>query len=178
MVAKHAAVAGIFLMALASSPAWADSICSGTMTGSVLQPLPRPTTVSVVQPVSDDANPAIAQQFLSGIQAGGFTVVAAGQGNTQLDLTSTVSAGPGASSNVFKGFGWMTGMQMPNGGGSALAGSSVSLSIEATDTTAQALAWIGTVQCTVGTTDPNALSAHLGELVARVLGKSVQQRNF
>ena len=170
--------AAFLLLASATTAARADSICAGTMTGSVLQPLPKPTTVSVAQPVSDDANPGLTQDFLNGFQAGGQTMLPPGQGNTQLDMTFTVNAGPSASSNAYKGFGWMSGMQAPPGGSSALPGSAVSISIEATDLTSQTLAWIGTISCTVQTADPDQLATHIGELVARALGRSMERRSF
>jgi len=178
MSGKCAGLANILLLSMVCCPALADNLCNGTVSGSVLQALPQPTTVSVVQPASDDANPALAQQFLNGIRAGGLAVVPAGQGNTQIDMTSIVTVRAGAGSGTYKGFGWMSGTQMPSSPGSALAGTTISLSIEATDTSKPALAWIGTVQCIVSTNDPDALAEHLGELVARVLGTSVDQRRI
>ncbi|MFO1027288.1 MAG: hypothetical protein U1E70_19095 [Acetobacteraceae bacterium] len=173
-----AALFGAVLTAALATPASADATCAGTVSGSPLQALPRPTIVSVVQPVTDDANPGLAQEFLNALQAAGITVVPSGQGNTQLDMTFTVNAGPGATSGAFKGFGWMSGMQAPSGGASALPGSVVSISIEATNLGNQSLAWVGTIQCTIKTADPTALVADLGRVVAKALGRSMEQQAF
>jgi hypothetical protein len=175
---RRSGVAGMLLLAAMSGPAWADSFCSGSMNGSSMEPLPKPLTVSVVQPISDDANPALAQQFLNGVQAGGITVVAPNQGNTQLDMTFTVTPPAGATGGVFKGFSWMSGLQAPGGANGALANSVVSVSIEATNISDQSLAWIGTVKCTVHSTDASGLAEHFGVLVARALGKSMTQQSF
>jgi hypothetical protein len=168
----------MLLLATMSGSAWADGFCSGTMSGSSMAPLPKPLTVSVVQPVSDDANPALAQQFLNGVQAGGITVVPANQGTTQLDMTFTVTPPAATTGGVFRGFSWMSGLQAPGGANGALANSVISVSIEATNISSQSLAWIGTIKCTVHSTDPSALAEHFGELVARGLGKPMTQQSF
>ena len=176
--AQRAGFGAFLLLAAASAPARADGLCAGTISGSVLQALPAPTTVSVNQPVTDDANPALAQQFLNGVQSAGVTVVPPGQGNTLVDMTFNVTAGAGAASNTFKGFGWMSGMQAPSGAANALPGSMVSISIEATNLTNQSLAWIGTLKCTVRTGDGSALAADLGAVVGRSLGRSFGEKPF
>ncbi len=178
MVAGRFGLAAILLLASAVAPAIADGMCAGTVTGSVLQALPKPGTVSVAQPVSDVANPALAQEFLNGMQAAGLTVAAPGQSNIQIDATFTVTAPAGATNATYKGFGWMSGTQMPSGGGTALPGTALSVSIEATNLGNQTLAWVGTINCTVRTNDPSALAADLGRGVARALGRSIQQQPF
>jgi hypothetical protein len=148
------------------------------MSGSSMAPLPKPLTISVVQPVSDDANPGMAQHFLSGVQATGLTVVPPNQGSTQIDMTFAVTPPAAATGGVFKGFSWMSGLQAPGNGSGALAGSVVSVSIEATNTADQSLSWVGTIKCTLNSTDPLAVAEHFGELVGRSLGKSINQQSF
>jgi hypothetical protein len=171
------ALAGCCLLATAA-PALADNICAGTLTGSNLQALRSPVMASVNQPVTDDVNPALMQQFLNGVQAAGVSMAPAGKGNTLLDMTFTVTPASGAASGTFRGFAWMTGMQAPGGASSALQGAVISASIEATDLTSQSLAWIGSIKCTIRTNDPNAVAEHLGELVGHSLGRSIQQQSF
>ena len=171
-------LAGMLLLAAVPGSAWADRYCSGTMDGSSMAPLPKPLTVSVVQPVSDDANPGMARQFLNGVQAAGLTVVPANQGTTQIDMTFAVTPPAAATGGVFKGFSWMSGLQAPGNGSGALAGSAISISVEATNTADQTLVWVGTIKCTLNSTDPLGVSEHLGELVGRALGKSMDNRSF
>ncbi|HVZ10625.1 hypothetical protein [Rhodopila sp.] len=161
---------------LITTRAKADSLCAGSVTGSVLQALPTPTTVSPSQPISDNRNPELTKAFLQGIQSAGLTVLPANQGNVQVDMTFTVTPPGGGAGNdsTFRGFGWMSGTHAPGGG--VPVGSRVSISIEATNLNSQTLSWIGTIACTVQASDPDRLATHFGELVGRALGRSINRQ--
>ena len=187
MTDKHArryGIAWLTLLAatLVSATADASSICSGSVTGSVLAPLHKPIAVSLVTPINERPDPALARRFLDGVQAAGVSVVDTGQGNAVLDMTFSVSptnnGGAGRAGGTYKGFGWMSGDTVTGQGAPDMRGSALALSIEVTDAASQSLAWIGSVNCTVRGDDPAALAEELGRVVGHSLGNSVDKRSF
>jgi hypothetical protein len=181
-VRQYGTALALIVMTLVSHPVHADGLCQGSVTGSVLAPLHKPIAASIVTPVGERANPTLTQRFLEGVQAAGVAVVQDGQGNTSLNMTFTVTppsnGGPGSAAGTYKGFGWMSGETIPGGAGSSMRGSILALTVEATNTATQSLAWVGTFQCTIRSDDAASLAEDLGRVVGRSLGNSISERSF
>jgi hypothetical protein len=171
----------LLLAAVVPSAARADQLCSGAISGSVLQSLPRPTSVSLLSALGDP-NPTIAQKFLDGMQASGVTVVRDGQGTTSLDVTFAVTprsgGGPGPAPGAHKGFEWMSAEADPTGTGWSMRGAALTLTVEAIDKASGSLAWVGSIECTVHQDDTAAVAQGLGRIVGQSLGKAISERRF
>ena len=183
----YGAACSVLLAAAIVSPSgYADDICAGSIDGSVIRPLRHPIAVSLVTPDSPDPNAALVQRFLSGVQNAGLNVMQSGQGNTILNtsfiVTDSIESGlrstAGTNTRAYNGFGWMSGVTVPDNEGRRIRGSALSMTIEATDVASQSLAWVGTIQCIVLGDDVGALAEDLGTIVGRSLGKSIKAQAF
>jgi hypothetical protein len=153
----------------------AEGACPGNVLGSVMQGVRTPIVVSFADPGSV-VNPDLARRFIVGLRSAGVTVVEPGQASTSLAVTFSVagsrSGATGPAPGTYSGFTWVSGMNAPGRGQWSIQGATVSVSAEATDTTSLALAWVGTLNCTIMTADPYVLAEDLGTVIGRSIGRS------
>ena len=98
------AACSILLTVVVSPAVYADDACAGSIIGSVIKPLDRPVTVSLVTPANPDPNAVLIQRFLSGMRNAGITVVQNGQASTVLNTSfvvmDAVQSGPGPTAGI------------------------------------------------------------------------------
>jgi hypothetical protein len=154
--------------------AQAANVCSGTLSASPLRPVVKPLVVALDRPIDSVANPGLAKAFVDGVQNTGAVVVPKGQGTTNLDL-SFLMRSTGGKPGTYKNLTWMRSQSVPGHMQSILRGSHVEVTIYARDASSSALAWMGTISCTIQTDDVTALAEGLGNIVGRSLGQRVSK---
>ena len=167
-------VVGLALCALPHA-ASAASVCSGTISGSPLRPIAQPVVVSMAHRIDSTSNPELAQQFVTGLQGAGLSVVPPGQGTTTLDLSFMLK---GRHAGSYRDLSWMRGATPSGPVKSSLLGSHLDLTIYGRDAASRSLVWTGVISCTVQTNDMDALAQGLGATVGQYLGKSVPKANL
>jgi hypothetical protein len=179
---RPAPAACIWLLATAiwSGPGHADADCPGSIAGTVLAPLPASALVQLDTPAQDATNPGLVRQFISGLQQSGIAVTADGTGNVVLSLAVSVtpSAGnaQGPAAGTYRNLGWASGDARPTNWN--IRGTKLSLSAEATNTGTASLAWLGTLECTVMTSDPGRLAGSLGVAIGQAIGRASGRNPF
>jgi hypothetical protein len=160
------------LFSLLPPVAQAANVCSGTLSASPLRPVAKPLVVALDHPIDSVANPELAKAFVEGVRTAGPTVVPKGQGTTNLDV-SFLMRSTGGKPGTYKTLSWMRGQPASGRTKSALRGSHVDVTVYAHDASTRALAWTGTISCTIQTDDMTALAEGLGAIVGRSLGQTV-----
>lgn len=167
-------------MLVSADPSRANEACAGAISGTVLGPLPTPLQIQLDTPVDDTANPALAHRLMAGLQRAGVTVTSDGSGNARLSLAISVTPPPGGGAGPvagsYRNMGWASGDAAPANWN--IVGTKLTLSAEVTNSAAAALAWLGTLECTVTTSDPGLLSESLGVVIGRSVGRASGRERF
>ena len=162
-----------FLMLGVPSPrAQQPSVCSGTMSASLLRPLAQPLVVSLERPKEFAANPELLEAFVNGLQSAGAELASKGPGTTNIDLSFSVR-GKAGKSKTYRNLTWLRSQRVPGGIERAPQGAHVDMTVYAHDASSRSLVWTGAISCIVQTDNVAALAEGLGRIVGRSLGKSM-----
>jgi hypothetical protein len=104
------------------------------------------------------------------MERSGLSVAPDGQGTTIVDLSYLVQ---GAQKGTYRDLTWLKATSSRNQDRMTLQGSKLDVTIYARDAASRSLVWTGTINCTIQTSDPNALANELGTAVGRALGHFV-----
>jgi len=168
-------LAGLMLLmaVVASSAAAAAQSCPGTYQSSMLSQLPAATTVQIQIVNQTPTNLRLAGRFAAGLQSAGVAV--SPQGNVTLNLVFTVGSTSAASGRPYQDFGWADNLAeagLAESGSGFGPGTTLNMTVQATDSATAQIDWISSVNCTIQTDDLGALAEYLGSVVGRSLGQS------
>jgi hypothetical protein len=173
---RVALFAAALLAAIATgAPARSASVCTGVLRASLVHPMPTPLTIGTERDLDDLANPGLARRFADGLQRAGITLAQPGSATLSVAISVT-SRNSGVASGTFKGFSWMNGAPLSSGKNMpGIRGAALSISAIVTDNTAIAQSWVGTLDCTVQTDDPDTLAEYIGNAIGRTIGKNIDR---
>ncbi len=192
------AACGIAVSVAGLQPAAAFEGCNGQYSAALLRPLPKPTVIALDLHDNSPVNVSLGQAFMSGIKAAGQKID--GPPSAKISVTYQIlgegNGGGGYSGGGLNSGGPNTGWsKWGNGGAAALQGgqtlalpdfprydmftpqqpaqaATLVLRAEVHDIATGALDWVGSLQCTMRSTDNEQLAYQLG----RLIGGSVGQR--
>ena len=165
-----AGLAASLAFAAAHGAAAAPS-CTGTVSGNLIDPLPKPPSIVVHITDASPENLALGERFKAGLTAAG--AVLSDTGNVTMEFaTSITGAGDSssASSAVSPEFGFAGNLP------ASKDPPVLTMSISVMDTKLAQIDWVGYINCKVRVRDLAAVVYDLGNSVGRSLGKTFPPR--
>jgi len=148
--------------------AFANNVCRGEYSGSLIHPVP---SLNVVQFQPETLDPVgltgLGFHFLEGLQRGG--VVTTGKSKTRLSPVTMVSA-PGAygPDGRYHGAGWA---RDTSESAQSVVSATLDMALTLIDLQTHETIWVGSLSCKILTNDKVNVVKTIGELLGRAVGK-------
>lgn len=152
-------------------PALAAPSCAGTLSGNLISPLPRPTSLQVHITDASAANIALGERFKDGLRAAGATI--ADNGQVTMEFASSITGLPvqsNTSGAVSPEFGQVG--RLPLGPEPPV----LTMSISLVDNREAQIDWVGYISCKIHSADMNVVAHDLGIAVGRSIGQNFAPR--
>ncbi len=172
------AVTLAMLASIVPTKTQAANLCTGEFLTSLVHPWPAGVAFNVPFRETSLATTARAQAFRAGLQGAGIAVDPDGRAvmHVVFSLRPSRSAPAAAqAAEVNSDMNWRPGVT-PSMTEPSLVGSSLNLTVIVSDSKAYQQIWIGSMECTIQTSDTEALARDLGGRLGQAVSASLRQR--
>jgi hypothetical protein len=162
-------IAGMLSIGVFGGPAHAERACVGTISGSTLGAVARDMPVAMVRSRDTAESNELSGAFEQGFRDAGGVVDSGAQARL---VVAYLLHGPAGTPSATQAF--ITLSALTQALGTQQGSPRVALTVTLASLSPPGIIWVGSVECTVQTRDFVILARDLGGIIARSLGRSMQ----